>query len=289
MILWIFQGSRYAGVHRERILFALGQVENELDAESNRSLNERFFQPLIHNFASKVAHFAPRGQISQTTAKLEAAGIVQWDSMEWKALQFAFAILIALILFGIFTVLGVASFWRLEMLIIGFIIGYLLPDSWLKTKVRQRRQEIEETLPDILDLLTVSVEAGLGFDAALLKVVEKKTGVLALEFLRILQEIKMGRPRREALRDLSKRNPVEDLGNLIASLVQADQLGISISGVLRNQSKQIRQKRKQRAEERAQKAPVKMMIPLVFFIFPTVFIIVLGPAIIQVMEMLKNQ
>ncbi len=144
-------------------------------------------------------------------------------------------------------------------------------------------------MPDVLDLLTVSVEAGLGFDAALLKVVEKQKGVLADELMRVLQEIKMGRPRRESLRDLAKRNkPAEDLNNVVASLVQADQLGISIGGVLRNQAKQIRQKQRQRAEEKAQKAPVKMMIPLVFFVFPTIFIIVLGPAVIQIMDMFKH-
>jgi len=143
-------------------------------------------------------------------------------------------------------------------------------------------------LPDVLDLLTVSVEAGLGFDAALLKVVEKQKGVLAEEFLRVLQEIKMGRPRREALRDLARRNkPAEDLSNVVASLVQADQLGISIGGVLRNQALQIRQKQRQRAEEKAQKAPIKMMIPLVFFVFPSIFIIVLGPAVIQIIDMLR--
>ena len=137
------------------------------------------------------------------------------------------------------------------------------------------------------DLLTISVEAGLGFDAALIKVVEKGKGILAVEFLRVLQEIKMGKPRRDSLRDLAKRNPTDDLKTWVAALVQADQLGISMGGVMRNQSMEIRMRRRQRIEEKAQKAPVKVMLPLVFFIFPCVFIVVLGPAVIQITTMMK--
>jgi tight adherence protein C len=177
---------------------------------------------------------------------------------------------------------------RIEFILIGFIFGYLGPNFWLKSAIRKRNEEILRTLPDTLDLIMVSVEAGLGFDAAMLKVVEKQKGALAEEFKVVLQEIKMGKPRRDALKDMAKKNNVEDLSNVFASLVQADQLGISMGSVLRNQANQIRQKRKQRAQEQAQKAPVKIMIPLVFFIFPTMFIIILGPAFIQIMEYFGN-
>ena len=131
------------------------------------------------------------------------------------------------------------------------------------------------------------IEAGLGFDSALMKVVEKGKGILAVEFMRVLQEIKMGKPRRDSLRDLAKRNPTDDLKTWVAALIQADQLGISMGGVMRNQSKEIRTRRRQRIEEKAQKAPVKVMIPLVLFIFPCVFIVVLGPAVIQLITMFK--
>lgn len=275
---------------QERILRALGQGEVTADEEV-RPLSERLLRPMLHQFANRLARWAPKGQRERTTARLGAAGLLgQWESVEWKGMQYALGVLLALLLFGIFSIMHAGLLWRLEMGLVGFLIGYLFPDAWLKARVKQRQKEIENTLPDVLDLLTVSVEAGLGFDAALLKVVEKQKGVLAEEFLRVLQEIKMGRPRRDALRDLARRNnTVEDLSNMVASLVQADQLGISIGGVLRNQSKQIRQKHRQRAEEKAQKAPVKMMIPLVFFVFPSIFIVVLGPAIIQIIEMFKHQ
>ena len=274
---------------QERILRALGQGE-KADEDEIRPLSERLLRPLLSQVAHRLTRRGSKGQRERTIAKLSAAGILgQWEAGEWKGLQYLGGALISLLQLGVFSLLSSPLLTRLEMSVIGFLIGYLLPDSWLKVKGKQRLKEIEKTLPDVLDLLTVSVEAGLGFDAALLKVVEKQKGALAEEFLRVLQEIKMGRPRREALRDLAKRNMLaENLGIVVASLVQADQLGISIGGVLRNQAQQIRQKHRQCAEEKAQKAPIKMMIPLVFFVFPTIFIVVLGPAIIQIIEMFKQ-
>lgn len=288
-LIGIFSGQQESKT-QDRISRALGQGEMTVE-EDIRPLNERMLRPMLHKFAHLLTRWARKGQREQTTAKLSAAGLSgQWEEAEWKGLQYALSVLLSLIFFGIFSLMDTGLLMRLEMGIIGLLIGYIFPNSWLKAKAKQRQKEIQHTLPDVLDLLTVSVEAGLGFDAALLKVVEKQKGVLAEEFLRVLQEIKMGRPRRESLRDLAKRNkPAEDLSNVVASLVQADQLGISIGGVLRNQAKQIRQKQRQRAEEKAQKAPVKMMIPLVFFVFPSIFIVVLGPAVIQIMEMFKQK
>jgi len=163
----------------------------------------------------------------------------------------------------------------------------MLPSYFLKTRAAQRAEEIQDNLPDVLDLLTVSVEAGLGFDAALVKVVEKIRGVVSQEFGRVLQEIKMGKPRRDALRDLGGRSGTDDMVSFVGSIIQADQLGVSIGNVLRLQSEQMRQKRRQRAEEKALKAPVKMLIPLILFIFPTIFIVVLGPAALEIMNVFK--
>lgn len=146
---------------------------------------------------------------------------------------------------------------------------------------------MSKELPDVLDLLTVSVESGLGFDAALQKVVRKTKGPLSNEFNKTLQEIKMGKARRDALRDLANRTGVEDLSTFIGAIIQADQLGVSIGNVLRIQSKQMRQIRKQRIEEKAMKAPIKMLLPMVFFIFPTLFLVLLGPAAIQLIESLR--
>ncbi|NHM27278.1 type II secretion system F family protein [Desulfofundulus sp. TPOSR] len=165
---------------------------------------------------------------------------------------------------------------------LGVLLGWHLPNFYLEARIRDRAELIRKELPDVLDLLTVSVEAGLGFDGALLKVAEKKKGLLAKEFSQILREINMGKPRREALRDAAERLGVDEFSSFAGSIIVADRLGISIGNVLRAQSAQMRNKRRQRAEERAMKAPVKMLFPMVFFIFPAVFLVLLGPAVIKI-------
>ena len=164
----------------------------------------------------------------------------------------------------------------------GGVIGFFAPEFWLTRRIKKRRKLILLAVPDTLDLLTISVRAGLGFDAALGKVVEKTKGPLADEFRRALAEIRMGKARREALRDLSGRANVRALSNFIAAIIQAEQLGVSISKVLQVQSEQLRIERRQRAEESAAKAPIKMLFPLVGCIFPSMFIVILGPAIILI-------
>ena len=159
--------------------------------------------------------------------------------------------------------------------------AWLAPELYLHEKIKNRQLAITLAIPDVLDLLTVSVEAGLGFDAAVAKVIEKVEGPLADEFRRMLYEMRIGRSRREALRDLSERTGVPYLQNFASAVIQADQLGVSISKVLRIQSQEIRRQRRQKAEEEAMKAPIKMLLPLVALVFPSLFIVLLGPAILQ--------
>ena len=158
-------------------------------------------------------------------------------------------------------------------------IGFYLPTFWLSSKITARKKEIQLALPDALDLLTICVEAGLGFDAALNKVTEKWDNALALEFGRALTEMRMGKTRREALRDLANRTDVPDVSAFISAIVQADQLGVSIGNVLVTQAEQMRMKRRQRAEELAHQAPIKMIFPMVLLILPALFIVILGPAV----------
>jgi tight adherence protein C len=160
---------------------------------------------------------------------------------------------------------------------------YLLPTLWLSSQIRGRQAEIVKALPDALDLLTISVEAGLGFDAAMNKVAEKWSNELSVAFKRVIQEIQMGKLRREALRDMADRMDVSDVSSFVAAIIQADQLGVSIAKVLRIQSEQMRIRRRQRAEEKAHQAPVKMLFPMVFLIFPAILIVLLGPAILVLM------
>ena len=172
--------------------------------------------------------------------------------------------------------------------VLGLGIGYILPEFWLSGRVKKRQKPIIMQIPDALDLLTISVRAGLGFDAALGKVVEKMKGPLIDEFRRALAEVRVGKIRREALRDIVARTEVVPLTNFIGAIIQAEQLGVSISKVLQVQSEQLRIERRQRAEEQAAKAPIKMLFPLVGCIFPSLFIVILGPAIILIIGNLKT-
>ncbi|MFI5262063.1 MAG: type II secretion system F family protein, partial [Candidatus Limnocylindrales bacterium] len=187
---------------------------------------------------------------------------------------------LALLIFGVLQsnfVFGLVSG------LVGLALGFVLPEYWLNRRIRARNKAILLAIPDTLDLLTISVRAGLGFDAALGRVVEKTTGPLADEFRRGLAEIRLGSARRDALRGIVARTNVPALANFIGAIIQAEQLGVSISKVLQVQSEQLRIERRQRAEEAAAKAPIKMLFPLVGCIFPSLFIVILGPAIILLM------
>jgi len=166
----------------------------------------------------------------------------------------------------------------------GAVVGYLVPDALLSRRIRGRQKEILLALPSALDLLTISVEAGLGFDASLGRVCEKYHNALAAEFNQVLNEIRLGRPRLEALDDMARRAKVDELNSFIQAVIQSEQLGVGIANVLRIQSEEIRRRRRQRAEEAGQKAPLKMLMPMACCIFPTLFVVLLGPAFLQVVQ-----
>lgn len=187
-------------------------------------------------------------------------------------------------------IMGMLGAWTPGMTFLATVaataLGFFGPDMWLSSRVSRRQHQIVRELPDMLDLLTISVEAGLGFDAALAKLVKSNRGALAEEFGRALQEIQAGSSRREALRHMAERVDVSELSAFNASIIQADIFGISVAQVLRTQSAEMRLRRRQRAEELAQKAPVKMVIPLTLCILPATLIIVGGPAAMGIMAAL---
>jgi len=166
----------------------------------------------------------------------------------------------------------------------GLLVGFMAPDFYLGNRAGGRGKQLLETLPDALDLLTISVEAGLGFDAALVKVTEKLKGALSDEFKRAASEQRVGKSRQEALRGITDRVEQKELSNFISAIIQADQLGVSMSKVLRIQSEQMRQERRQRAEEKAAKAPILIMLPTIGCIFPSLFIVILAPAALSAMS-----
>ncbi len=253
--------------------------------ELNLPLFQRIAKPVLAQASARLSKILPAAKHDSLQKKLTLAG------NPGNLTPYEFTLIRYFLIFGLPLISGLISInfnpslgHNLLIITAAFALGCTLPNLYLNSLIKGRKEEIQNNLPDALDLLTVSIEAGLGFDAALIKVIEKFKGALSQEFARVLQEIKKGKPRREALKDLASRCEVEDLTNFISSVVQADQLGVGIGNVLRVQSRQMRQKKRQRAEEQAMKAPVKMLFPLVFFIFPTIFIVLLGPAVIQIIE-----
>jgi len=253
------------------------------DAELEESFWERVVKPGVVRVAKKLANMAPQATIARTRRQLELAG----NPAGLRAVDFiGLRVMIGLIAAGTMAILlragGLPLFGALAMALLLGALGYLLPVIWLGSKIQARKAEILRALPDALDLLTISVEAGLGFDAALAKVVEKWDNALTREFARVLAEIQVGRLRRQALRDMAERVDVPELKSFIAAVIQADQLGASIGRTLHVQAAQMRLKRRQRAEEMARKAPIKMLLPLAFLILPALMIVIMGPAVISI-------
>jgi tight adherence protein C len=192
-----------------------------------------------------------------------------------------------LIIFGAVTFgQGMAASQAMMYTAIGGGLGYLLPGMWLGQQIKKRKHNIVKALPDALDLLTISVEAGLAFDLALMRVADKWDNELSTEFKRVLTDTRLGRAARDALKDMSMRTGVDDVQTFVAAIIQAQQLGVSIGKILRIQSDQMRIRRRQRAEEAAHKAPIKMLIPMAFLIFPALFVVILGPAVPRLMTSL---
>lgn len=279
-----------------RIKKRLESISNEKKVETliekdlmEKSFTERVILPLLKKLSkksSKKKNQAKREQLKKMLA--QAGNPLGLNVDEFLALKGIFTLIL------LFSSLVFCFFYKLAFIhyilaiMISLNLSILIPNLYLKRKIQYRKKQIIKKLPDVLDLLTVSVEAGLAFDSAMAKVVEKFRGPLSDEFKIVLNEIKLGKKRRYALKEMAERMDVEDLSNFISSLIQAEQLGVSIGNVLRIQSNQARQRRRQRTEELAMKAPVKMLLPLVGCIFPTIFLIIFAPIIMSVYKVFKK-
>jgi tight adherence protein C len=268
------------------------QAKNLEELELQSPFLERTFRPLAARLSESMGRMASSSFQDKAEKRLALAGnpgnlrVADWLGI--KAVAAVVGALLFVFIFGIVGFMALPPVLRILMAGIGLLFGYTIPEFWLGGRVKKRQHAVLLQIPDALDLLTISVRAGLGFDAALAKVVEKLEGPLTDEFRRALAEVRVGRTRREALRDIVPRTEVAPLTNFIGAIIQAEQLGVSISKVLQVQSEQLRIERRQRAEEMAAKAPIKMLFPLVGCIFPSLFIIILGPAIILIMQNLKT-
>jgi tight adherence protein C len=261
------------------------QTRSLEELELQAPFAERTLRPLAARLSGVTRRWTSSSFTQRTEARLAQAGSPgQLRVQEWLGVKVMTAAGVAIVAFLVCLILLKTGFpMAIGIGALGVGIGYIAPEFWLSRKVKARQKQIVLEIPDALDLLTISVRAGLGFDAALGKVVEKLHGPLPDEFRRALAEIRVGKTRRDALRDIVPRTDVPALTNFISAIIQAEQLGVSISKVLQVQSEQLRIDRRQRAEEMAQKAPIKMLFPLVGCIFPSLFIVILGPALVMVM------
>ena len=266
------------------------QAKNLEELELQQPFLERTIRPLAGRLAGTTSRFTSSSFTSRTEKNLAMAGNPgDLRVADWLGIKAISAVLFAIVFFLVFNfLLNTGFLMAIALGAAGLVVGYIFPEFWLGRRVKARQHAIVLQLPDALDLLTISVRAGLGFDAALAKVVEKMQGPLVDEFRRALAEVRVGKARRDALRDIVPRTEVPALTNFIGAIIQAEQLGVSISKVLQVQSEQLRIERRQRAEEMAAKAPIKMLFPLVGCIFPSLFIVILGPAIILIMKNLAG-
>jgi tight adherence protein C len=250
-------------------------------------LQQPFFDRTLRPLSERLAHIGRRftsdKKVGRTEKRLALAGNpADLKTSDFLGLKVVSALAFAGVAFLVFAILMGNFFFGFILTIVLGVVGFLAPEFWLSRRVKARQKAILLAVPDTLDLLTISVRAGLGFDQALGKVVEKIKGPLPDEYRRALAEIRVGKARRDALRDIVARTEVPALTNFIGAIIQAEQLGVSISKVLQVQSEQLRIERRQRAEEMAAKAPIKMLFPLVGCIFPSLFIVILGPALILI-------
>lgn len=261
------------------------EVASLEELELSQPFTERILVPMVEWGARFVARFTPQQTLEQTRHKLELAGKPNnWNASMFWTIRIGATVVLAVLVFLLMTIAKQPFSKQLMFTAGGAGIGFIFPQIWLNSKISSRQNAVIKALPDALDLLTICVEAGLGFDAALSKVSEKWDDALSQEFGRVIRDIQLGRARKDALRDMASRVDVADVTSFVAAIVQTEQLGVSIAKVLRIQSEQMRRKRRQRAEEKAQQAPIKMLFPMVFLIFPSIYIVLLGPAVLQVMD-----
>ena len=265
-----------------------GDVASLEEIELSQPFSERVILPLIRRIGEFSARFTPQKAIQDTARRLELAGN-PWpvDAPTFLAVRFILAVVLGGFLAVVFAISPPSSATDNFIFIGGAtFIGFFLPHLMLTSRITRRQSEVRKAMPDALDLLTICVEAGLGFDAAMSKVSEKWENELSLAFARTIREVQLGKTRREALKDMSERLGLPEMTSFVAAIIQSEQLGVSMARVLRIQSDQMRVKRRQYAEEQAHKAPVKMIIPMALLIFPSIMIIILTPAALQIFNAL---
>ncbi|GAB4557717.1 MAG: type II secretion system F family protein [Anaerolineae bacterium] len=288
--LWVgWKSSQTVNPMRDRLAMYISTPMTIDEMELSEPLSERILKPALRKIIKWLGHLTPTSNVDQIRRQITIAGNPgNLTPIDFVGLKLFCGICVGLLTTAYFFAQNIVPAASIVLGIGGFAVGQHLPNFWLKGRIKKRKQAIARALPDALDMLTICVDAGLGFDAALLKVSEKWEGPLSEEMSRVVSEIRVGVRRSEALRHMAERTDVPEVQAFIAVLIQADRLGVSIADILHAQSQQLRVRRRQWAEEQARKAPVKMLFPLVLFIFPALFAVILGPAIPRIMEAFGN-
>jgi len=285
LIVWALLGARTADPVQARLtqLGTLEGVTSLEEIELQQPIMERTLRPLMRRLSGIGTRLTSPQRVGRTESKLAEGGYPYGlRTIDFMGLKVVVSLVVSGLAFLFFGLALADPATGFIAAVLGLVLGFFGPDLWLSRRIRARQKAILLAIPDVLDLLTISVKAGLGFDAALGKVVEKTQGPLTDEFRRSLAEVRIGKARRDALREMVGRTNVPALTNFVSAIIQAEQLGVAIANVLEVQSEQLRIQRRQRAEEMAAKAPIKMLFPLVGCIFPSMFIVILGPAMILI-------
>jgi tight adherence protein C len=277
--------STESGVTRSlAVLEAMTNAPKELSKELDKSFGDRVLEPLQNRATAIGRRISGADTAGRIRRKLDLAGNPGGWTVDRVLSGKVLGAVLGLV-FGLAFQLMLGSPTTKLIVVVGaVVVGFFAPNLYLYQLAHERAERLQRDLPDAIDLLTISVESGLGFDAAVQQVARNTDGPLAEEFSRVLREMQIGQGRGDALRALGERTNVGDVRTFVGAMVQADAFGIPIAQVLRVQSAEMRVKRRQRAEEKAQQVPVKITIPLIFCILPTLFIAVMGPAVISIMD-----
>ncbi|MHB8669484.1 MAG: type II secretion system F family protein [Acidimicrobiales bacterium] len=290
LVAWVLVDQAYERSAVKEAVRRLGpyEVVNVRDRELLVPFQQRILRPVLGAFTGLGRRFTPAGYVDRVRRKLVLSGRPNREALDlFLAVRSAGVLAVpvwALLCFKVLHLSGLIPICLFGLLTMVSVMG---PDAVLNRRIAERQESIRTSLPDILDLLVISVEAGLGFEQALDRTVSSVPGPLSEEFIRMLNETRAGSARADAMRALDDRTGVEEVKSFVLAILQADTFGVSVGRVLRAQADEMRIKRRQLAQEKAQKAPIKMLIPMVFCIFPALFVVVIGPAIINVMHNFK--
>jgi len=299
-VLFLWTGLQKTGssVVRERLaVFGPGAqpkptVSALEELELSKPFADRVFKPFLAQISRLTSRISPGNTLESTERNLAQAGNPRGLNVESfyglkGVVAVVMGVMITLIMYlnplpGTIPYPPEVPVSALIWAVVAIVLGFFFPDLWIRDEKKRRQKRITKAMPDTIDIIAISVEAGLGFDGAVQRVAGKSKDDLSVEFERYLLELRLGKSRKEALRNIIWRTGVPDLSSFITAIIQADTLGVSIANVLRIQSDQMRVRRRQRAEELAHKAPIKMLFPMALFIFPAIFVVILGPVVPQI-------